>query len=100
MSWPCARVGVVGATLAALALALAGCGLIAASAPTTVELLVTREFGSVALHRSGALRASWRETAIDLLDSELPVITGPGGSPCGASTGSPAARSGSARAER
>ena len=70
MSRPLARAGAVGATLAALALALAGCGLIAASAPTTVELLVTREFGSVALHRSGALRASSGETAIDLLDSE------------------------------
>jgi hypothetical protein len=74
VSRPLARAGAVGA-----ALALAGCGLIAASAPTTVELLVTREFGSVALHRSGALRASSGETAIDLLDSELPVITGPGG---------------------
>jgi hypothetical protein len=72
-----ARAGVVGAMLAALA--LAGCGLIAASAPTTVELLVTREFGSVALHRSGVLQANSGETMIDLLSSELPVITGPGG---------------------
>jgi hypothetical protein len=74
---PLARVGALGATLAALT--LAGCGLVAASAPTTVELLVTREFGGVALHSSGALRASTGETVIDLLDSELPVITGPGG---------------------
>jgi len=67
----------MGALLAALA--LAGCGLVAASAPTAVQLLVTREFGSVALHRSGALRASSGETVIDLLSSELPVITGPRG---------------------
>jgi hypothetical protein len=70
------------ATLAALTLAaltLAGCGLIAASAPTAVELLVTREFGGVPLHRSGALRASSGETVIDLLGSELPVMTGSGG---------------------
>jgi hypothetical protein len=70
-------VGVVGAMLAALA--LAGCGLIAASAPSAVQLLVTREFGSVALHRSGALRASAGETVLDLLSSELSVITGSGG---------------------
>ena len=81
MRRPLARVGAVGAALTslAIAIALAGCGLIAASAPTTVELLVTREFGSAALHRSGALRAGSGETVIDLLDSELPVITGPGG---------------------
>ena len=61
------------------ALALAGCGLIAASAPSAVQLLVTREFGSVALHRRGALRASAGETVLDLLSSELSVITGSGG---------------------
>ena len=83
MSWPLALkrplagVGAVSVVLAALA--LAGCGLIAASAPTAVQLLVTREFGSVAVHRSGALRASSGETVIELLSSELPVIAGPGG---------------------
>jgi hypothetical protein len=72
-----ARLGAVGAILAALA--LGGCGLIAASAPTAVQLLVTRDFGSVALHRSGALQAGAGETVIDLLSSELPVITSSGG---------------------
>ncbi|MGO9763954.1 MAG: DUF4430 domain-containing protein, partial [Solirubrobacteraceae bacterium] len=72
-----ARLGVAGAALSALA--LAGCGLVAASAPTAVQLLVTRDFGYRVLHRSGDLRASAGETVIGLLRSELPVSTSSGG---------------------
>ncbi len=65
--------GAPGAKLAALvlalalALALAGCGLVAGPAPTAVRLLVTSDFGSRVLHRSGALRAGGQETVMSLL---------------------------------
>ncbi len=79
-----AGAGALGAIPAALgacgmALALAGCGLVTPAAPSAVQLLVTRDFGSRVLHRSGALRAGAGETVIGLLSSELPVITGSGG---------------------
>jgi Domain of unknown function (DUF4430) len=62
-----------------LVLALSGCGLVAASAPSAVQLLVTRDFGSRVLRRSGALRASAGETVLGLLSSEYPVSAGAGG---------------------
>jgi uncharacterized protein DUF4430 len=62
-----------------LALALAGCGLVTAPAPTAVQLLVTRDFGSRVLHRSGALRAGAGETVIGLLSSEYAVRASSGG---------------------
>ncbi len=65
MRRPAAGVGALGAVVAALA--LAGCGLVAGSAPTAVELVVTRDFGSRVLHSTGGLRASGGETVIDLL---------------------------------
>ncbi len=61
------------------ALALAGCGLGAGPAPTTVQLLVTREYGSQVLHRSGSLSARGHETVLGLLRRELPVATTAGG---------------------
>lgn len=65
--------------LALGALALGGCGLITASAPSTVQLLVTSEFGTRALHRSGPLRASPHETVLGLLSHYYPVRVGAGG---------------------
>ncbi|HTC72082.1 MAG TPA: hypothetical protein VK655_04290, partial [Solirubrobacteraceae bacterium] len=53
--------------LGLLLVALAGCGLITAAAPTTVQLLVTSEFGARVVHRSGALQASAHETVLGLL---------------------------------
>jgi hypothetical protein len=44
---------------------LAGCGV--GSAPTAVQVLVTREFGSHVLSRSGSLKAGDRETVMGLL---------------------------------
>jgi Domain of unknown function (DUF4430) len=63
-----ASVGAVGAVL--VVLALTGCGLITPAAPTAVQLLVTRDFGSRVLHRNGGLRAHGGETVIDLLRSD------------------------------
>ena len=55
------------------ALALGGCGLITASAPSTVELLVTSGFGARVLHRSPPLHASSHETVLGLLSHYYPV---------------------------
>jgi hypothetical protein len=55
------------ALLAALALALAGCGFVGPSAPTAVQVLVTRDFGSQVLRRSGVLKASGGESVMSLL---------------------------------
>jgi hypothetical protein len=62
-------VGLLGLVL----VALAGCGLITAAAPTTVQLLVTSEFGAHVLKRSGALHASAHETVLTLLRRYYPV---------------------------
>lgn len=64
----------------ALSLALAGCGLVAGSAPTAVQLLVTSDFGSRLLHRTGALRASGQETVMSLLRRYYSVSASSGGS--------------------
>jgi hypothetical protein len=64
----------------ALALALAGCGLVAPSAPTAVQLLVTSDFGSRVLHRSGALRAGGQENVLSLLRRYYTVSASSGGS--------------------
>jgi len=69
--------GALGAVAAVLA--LGGCGLVAASAPTAVQLLITRDFGARVLHRSGALRASAGETVLGLLSSESQVSAAAGG---------------------
>jgi hypothetical protein len=58
-----AGLGLIGLVL----IALAGCGLITAAAPTTVQLLVTSEFGARLVHRSGPLQASAHETVLSLL---------------------------------
>jgi hypothetical protein len=64
-----------GALLAALA--FAGCGV--GSAPTAVQLVVTREFGSHLLHGSGPLKAGTNETVMRLLRDNDAVSTISGG---------------------
>ncbi len=73
-----AGVGALGAVAAALA--LAGCGLVAGSAPSGVQLLVTRDFGSRVLRSAGGLRASAGESVLELLRRYATVGAGPGGS--------------------
>lgn len=63
-----ARSGVV-----LIMLALAGCGV--GSAPTAVQVLVTREFGSRLLRRSGPLKAGEHETVMGLLMGHDTVST-------------------------
>jgi hypothetical protein len=65
----CASAGVAGAALGALV--LAGCGLVTAAAPTAVQLLVTRDFGSQVVYRAGGLRATGGKTVAGLLSSKL-----------------------------
>lgn len=65
MSRASACLGALGA--AVVALVLAGCGLVAGSAPSAVQLLVTGEFGNGVLYRSGPLRASAGESVDELL---------------------------------
>jgi hypothetical protein len=76
----------VSATLARLAaaasallaaLVLAGCGV--GSAPTAVQLVVTRDFGSHLLHSNGSLKAGANETVMDLLQANDAVHTVSGG---------------------
>jgi hypothetical protein len=73
----CARVGALGAALAALA--LGGCGLEVGSPPSTVKLLITRDFGARVLHSTGALRTSGGESVLAMLQRNAAVATGPGG---------------------
>lgn len=58
-----AAVGVAVVVLVALSLAGSGVG----SAPTAVQLVVTRDFGSRVLHRAGPLHAGANETVMGLL---------------------------------
>lgn len=58
---------------------LAGCGLGAGPAPTAVDLLVTREFGSQVLYTSGTPRVSGQETVMSLLTRNVSVTTRYGG---------------------
>jgi hypothetical protein len=59
-----------------LALALAGCGLAVGSAPSAVELLVTREFGQRVLARASGLHAGQGETVLSLLAGHTAVQAG------------------------
>jgi hypothetical protein len=61
-----------GALLAALALAGCGIGL----GPPAVRLVVTRDFGSRVLSRSGSLKAGSNETVLGLLQAHDAVIAG------------------------
>jgi hypothetical protein len=73
----CARLGAIGAALAALA--LGGCGLEVGSPPSTVKLLITRDFGAQVLHSTGALHTTGGESVLELLQRNATVATGPGG---------------------
>jgi len=64
--------------LAALC-ALAGCGLGAGSAPTDVQLTVTRDFGARVLHQAHAPRIVGEETIMSLLGRNASVTTRYGG---------------------
>jgi Domain of unknown function (DUF4430) len=64
MRAPAAKRACLSAVLLA-SLVLAGCGV--GSAPTAVQVLVTREFGSRVLSRSGSLKAVDNETVMGLL---------------------------------
>jgi hypothetical protein len=59
--------------------ALAGCGLGAGSTPKGVQLTVTRDFGSRALHRAHAPRVVGEETVMSLLARNATVRTRYGG---------------------
>jgi hypothetical protein len=73
---PHARLGaLLGGVLAALA--LAGCGV--GPAPTAVQLVVSREFGSRLLRRSGPLKADESETVMQLLMHDDTVGTAAAG---------------------
>ena len=61
------------------AVALAGCGLGAGSAPSGVSLLVTSRFGAHVIHPSGSLKLAGQETAMSLLQRNYHVHTGDGG---------------------
>lgn len=67
------------ALLAALALALAGCGLAVGPAPSAVQLLVTSDFGNRVLEHSGDLVHNEGETVLSLLARNVAVRTAPGG---------------------
>ena len=64
----------IGALLAALA--LAGCGIGIGLGPPAVRLLVTRDFGSRVLSRSGPLKAGSNETLLGLLQAHDAVVAG------------------------
>ncbi len=61
------------------AVALAGCGLGAGSAPSGVSLLVTSGFGAHVVHPSGPLKVKGQETAMSLLQRNYRVDTDDGG---------------------
>jgi hypothetical protein len=66
--------------LAAFAvLALSGCGLVGASAPTALQLQVTRDFGARVLYRSGQLSLAGNETVLGFLGHYANVETSGGG---------------------
>jgi hypothetical protein len=69
--------GAIAATLAALA--LSGCGLGAGSAPTGVELNVTRDFGARPVRSWSAPEAKGQETVMRLLMRNANVTTKYGG---------------------
>jgi Domain of unknown function (DUF4430) len=73
----CARVGAIGAVLAALA--LGGCGIDVGSPPSAVKLLITRDFGARVLRSTGALHTSGGESVLELLQHSATVATGPAG---------------------
>ena len=72
------RTGLV-ATLSLAAVSVAGCGLGAGRAPSSVHLLVTRDFGATAIRSWSAPRVSGAETVMSLLMRNASVSTRYGG---------------------
>jgi Domain of unknown function (DUF4430) len=64
---------------ALVALALAGCGLGAGKAPSAVQLLVTREFGSAVVRAWSAPQVRGEETVMSLLSRNARIATRYGG---------------------
>jgi hypothetical protein len=73
------RLGCALAACAALAAALAGCGIGAGKAPTSVHLLVTSGFGASLVRTSSAPHVSGQETVMSLLMRNAHVQTRYGG---------------------
>jgi len=61
--------------IASCAALLAGCGLGAGNAPTSIQLTVTRDFGAGLLHQAGAPRVMGQETVMSLLMRNFTVST-------------------------
>jgi hypothetical protein len=61
------------------AVALAGCGLGAGTAPTGVRLVVSSDFGARLLPATGPLQVKGQETALSLLERNYRVATSDGG---------------------
>jgi hypothetical protein len=74
-----ARAGALAGLLAAVVLLAAGCGLGAGSAPSAVQLTVTRDFGAKILAASKAPRVHGQETVMSLLTRNAKVSTRFGG---------------------
>jgi hypothetical protein len=67
------------ATLSLAAVSVAGCGLGAGRAPSTVHLLVTRDFGATVVHSWSAPTVRGEETVMSLLMRNANVATRYGG---------------------
>jgi Domain of unknown function (DUF4430) len=76
-----ARLGVLSMVVAAMlsAIALAGCGLGAGSAPSAIKLTVTRDFGSRVVRSFSAPQVRGQETVMSLLMRNANVTTRYGG---------------------
>jgi Domain of unknown function (DUF4430) len=61
------------------AVALSGCGIGPGAAPTAVQVVVTRDFGSQVLHQAGGLKVAGQETVMSLLMRNYKVATKYGG---------------------
>jgi Domain of unknown function (DUF4430) len=74
-AWACAQ----GVAAVALGAAIAGCGLGAGTAPKSVSLLVTRDFGSRVVHTWNTPEVKGQETVMSLLMRNASVSTKYGG---------------------
>jgi hypothetical protein len=74
-----ARAGILAGLLSAGCLLAAGCGLGAGSAPSAIQLTVTRDFGAKLLRASNAPQVHGQETVMSLLARNATVSTRFGG---------------------
>src|SRR6202034_83429 len=61
------------------AVVLSGCGIGPGAAPTAVQVVVTRDFGSQVLQQAGGLKVAGQETVMSLLMRNYKVATKYGG---------------------